>query len=253
MKTPSSSSPRHYSRFIPSEEIGDVTEWKFGAVNGFDEAEPEPEPEPPDPAIAQAAEAERQELVRHTWDDAFAQGAEQGRTEATAEWQHRMDDYVAGQGRAAAQRMDSLFATLEAALGDIQQRMAQDTLQLACDIARQVLRQELASNPNALLPVVREAVGLVLAENKPASVRAHPEDLETLGPALADEFSRADVQWVPDANVEAGGCLVEAGGLVVDGTMPSRWQRAMAALGLHAPWDDTPAQTEAPAEDRHAD
>ena len=41
-----SSNHRHYSRFIPSEEVGAVTQWKFGAVDGSDLLPPEPEPEP---------------------------------------------------------------------------------------------------------------------------------------------------------------------------------------------------------------
>ncbi|MFX8485600.1 FliH/SctL family protein, partial [Acinetobacter baumannii] len=40
----------------------------------------------------------------------------------------------------------------------MQQQMAQDVLALACDIARQVVRQELSCNPQVLLPAVQEAV-----------------------------------------------------------------------------------------------
>ena len=42
---PSSNNQRSYSRFIPSEEVGHFTQWKFGAVDGSDLVEPvEPEP-----------------------------------------------------------------------------------------------------------------------------------------------------------------------------------------------------------------
>ena len=37
--------------------------------------------------------------------------------------------------------------------------MAQGMLELACELARQVLRHELSVNPNALQPVIREALG----------------------------------------------------------------------------------------------
>ena len=40
-----SSNQRVYSRFIPSEEVGDVTHWKFGAMDGSDLEEPVPESE----------------------------------------------------------------------------------------------------------------------------------------------------------------------------------------------------------------
>ena len=35
-----SSNQRSYSRFIPSEEVGDFTQWKFAAVDGSDLVEP---------------------------------------------------------------------------------------------------------------------------------------------------------------------------------------------------------------------
>ena len=41
---PSSNNQRSYSRFIPSEEVGDFKQWKFSAVDGSDLVEPTPEP-----------------------------------------------------------------------------------------------------------------------------------------------------------------------------------------------------------------
>ena len=41
---PSSNNQRSYSRFIPSEEVGDFKQWKFSAVDGSDLVEPAPEP-----------------------------------------------------------------------------------------------------------------------------------------------------------------------------------------------------------------
>jgi flagellar assembly protein FliH len=42
---------------------------------------------------------------------------------------------------------------------------------------------------------------------------------------------------VPDASVTAGGCLVEAAGTVVDGTVERRWHKAVASLGLESSWE----------------
>ena len=54
---------RAYARFIPSEEVGDVTHWKFGAVDGSDLVEPEPEP-PVAEIPSEMDEAALQEIVR---------------------------------------------------------------------------------------------------------------------------------------------------------------------------------------------
>ena len=51
-----SSNQRTYARFIPSEEVGDFTQWKFGAVDGSDLVEPPPEPEPEPPVVEPMSE-----------------------------------------------------------------------------------------------------------------------------------------------------------------------------------------------------
>ena len=187
---------------------------------------------------AELDEAAQQALVQQACDDAYAEGFAQGQAQTALEWQRRMDEYIAQQGQEAAQRMQSVLQTLEASLIDMQQHMAQQVLELACDIARQVVRQELSVNPNALLPVVREAVGMLVTEGRPATVRLNPEDMEAMAQPLREEINAPGVQWMADAAVPAGGCMVESAGTVVDGSIDKRWQRAIASLGLQSPWDD---------------
>ena len=86
--------------------------------------------------------------------------------------------------------------------------------------------------------MVREAVGMLVSEGRPALVRLNPVDMETMAGSLREEFDGAAVQWMADAAVPAGGCLVESAGTVVDGSLDKRWQRAVAALGLDSAWQD---------------
>lgn len=228
---------RSYSRFIPSEEVGDFTQWKFGAVDGSDLVEPEPTealPELP-PEVDEAAQ---QALVQQACDDAYAEGFAQGQAETGLEWQRRMDDYIAQQGAETVQRLQSAMQTFDASMIDMQQQMAQQLLELACDIARQVVRQELSVNPNALQPVVREAVNMLVTEGRPAMVRLNPADMDAMEQPLRAEMDAPGVQWVPDAAVAPGGCVVESAGTVVDGSLSKRWQRAIASLGLQTPWQE---------------
>lgn len=234
MMPTSNHSHRAYSRFIPSEEVGDVTQWKFGAVDGSDLVEPEPEPVAELPP--EVDEAAQQALVQQACDDAYAEGFAQGQAQTALEWQQRMDDYVAGQGREAADRLAQLAGALESGLNDMQQRMAQEVLELACDIARQVVRQEVSGNPQALLPVVREALGMLVGEARPVTVRLNPQDWEALEQPLREEFAATKVHWLADAAVLPGDCLVESAGTVVDGSLDKRWRRAIAALGLASAW-----------------
>jgi len=233
--TPSSKN-RLYARFIPREEVGDVTQWQFGAVDGSDAVVEAPVDETP--IEVELDDAARQALLEQACQEAFEQGEAQGRAQASLEWQQRMDDYVAGQGQEAAQRLDAVVQTLNASLGDLQQNMAQGVLELACEIARQVVRQELRSNPHALKPVVQEALGMLVSDGRPATVRLHPEDHALVGPALQQDMVAASLQWVADASVPPGGCLVEQAGMVVDGSLEKRWQHAIAPLGLVTAWEE---------------
>ncbi|MDD2714123.1 MAG: FliH/SctL family protein, partial [Simplicispira sp.] len=175
MKTVSSRN-RAYSRFIPKEEVEAFTPWNFSAVDGSGVLLPQPE-EVVDPAAeleAQAAalalqaaeEAARQERHQQECEDAYAQGLKKGREDTSIEWQQRMDDYIAGEGQEMARRLDTVVQALDASLQAMQQHMAQDVLQLACDIARQVVRQELHVNQDALKPVVTEALEILVSDGR---------------------------------------------------------------------------------------
>ncbi|MFI8616812.1 FliH/SctL family protein [Acidovorax sp. NPDC077693] len=237
------SSSRSYSRFIPSEEVGDFTQWKFGAVDGSDLLEPEPAE-----AVAELPpevdEAAQQALVQQACDDAYAEGFAQAQAETALEWQRRMDAYIAQQGAETAQRLKGVEQAFDASLIDMQQQMAQQLLELACDIARQVVRQELSVNPSALQPVVREAVNMLVTEGRPAMVRLNPADMQALEQPLREDLDGPGVKWVADAAVAPGGCVVESAGTVVDGSLDKRWQRAIAALGLQSPWQEPESQQE---------
>lgn len=245
---------RQYTRFIPSEEIQGVTHWQFGTVDSTGVIPPRDlEAEA---AAAAAAEAlpppgidpeEHEALLQQAREAAHAEGVEQGRAQAALEWQQRMDDYIADQGREAAERLERLALSAQDALDGMQQRMAGELLELACDLARQVVRRELAADPQALLPVVREALGLLVAEGRPATVRLSREDWAVLEQPLSQEFSGARIHWVPDAQVPPGDCLVESAGTVIDGSLDKRWRRAIAALGLASAWNEPAPAADAAA------
>jgi flagellar assembly protein FliH len=187
-------------------------------------------------ALQAAEEAARQERHQQECEDAYAQGLKKGREDTSIEWQQRMDDYIAGEGQEMARRLDAVVQALDASLQAMQQHMAQDVLQLACDIARQVVRQELHVNQDALKPVVTEALEILVSDGRPATVRLHPADHAAVSASLREQFAGTPVQWVADAQVALGGCLVDAAGTVVDASLEKRWQRAIAPLALDSAW-----------------
>jgi flagellar assembly protein FliH len=225
---------RNQARFIPGEELGAVTDWDFGDVDKSSSRFAAKLA-----AQALAEEQAKEALVRQSsFSEGHAQGYAQGHAQATLEGQRQLNDYIANEGKVAAESIAQLFATAQAQLAESEQAMAQGVLELACDIARQVLRHEMATNPNALQPVVREALGVLAIDSKAALVRMHPLDVEVLSEVLRQEFSNLSLTLLPDSSISRGGCLVEAAGTVVDGTVEQRWRKTVATLGLDARWED---------------
>ena len=220
---------RAHNRFIPGEQLGAVTGWDFGAV---DQA-----------SVRFAAKIKAQEMAEEQTREnearqsGFSDGYAQGHAQATLEGQRQISEYIQNQGQDAARHYGHLFESANTQIAESQQVMAKGVLELACELARQVLRHELATNPNALQPVIREALTLLATDCKAAVVRLNPLDLDVLEVVLRQEFSGLSLTLLADAAVSRGGCLVESAGTVVDGTIEKRWSRAVARLGLESTWE----------------
>ncbi|OGB34773.1 MAG: flagellar assembly protein FliH [Burkholderiales bacterium RIFCSPLOWO2_12_FULL_61_40] len=224
---------RTHSRFIPGEEVGAVTDWQFGAVDQSSlrfAAKLKAQEE----AQAQAKESV---LRQAGFDDGYSQGFAQGHAQATLEGQRQINEYIATQGQEAALQFGQLLESAQAQIAEQEQVMAKGVLELACELARQVLRHELSTNPNALQPVIREALGVLAIDSKAALVRLNPLDQDVLAEVLRTEFSGLSLTLLADTSIARGGCLVESAGTVVDGTLEKRWQRSVASLGLDSAWE----------------
>ena len=225
---------RNHSRFIPGEELDAVSQWNFGAVDTASLLLASQS------KVRQLAEDQARDVALRQEGHAlgFAEGFAQGQARATLEAEHRINDYARSQSEAAAERFAELLQAAQEQLALSQQVMARGVLELACELARQVLRHELSVNPNALQPVIREALGLITSDSKSAVVRLNPLDAEVLQDAVQSEFAALDLTLVADTTVKPGGCLITSAGTVVDGSLDTRWRRAVASLGLDVAWED---------------
>lgn len=224
---------RNYARFTPGEEISSVEQWTFGAIDTAGQLLA---------AKVKAGEVQAQELAAESVRQAnlqagYAEGVTQGHAQAQAELQQKMQDFLKTQAQAADDRLSQLFASAQSQLQEAEQAMAQEVLALACELARQVVRHELSTNPQVLMPVVKEALELLGVDHKSAVVRLNPIDLEALGEQIHKDFAGMGLSLRSDAALLQGGCLVESSGTVVDGTVGKRWERAVASLGLSSTWE----------------
>ena len=231
---------RYSNKFIADEDIIAVTDWSFGAVDQASirfaaklKAQADAETQAKDSAEQAKVDAIRQSGFTKGFEDGFAQGHAQ----ATLEAQRQMADYIRREGQQAANHFTQLFGSAQEQISDSEQAIALGVLELACEVARQVVRRELSVNPNAVLPVVRESLAILLSDSKTAVIRMNPLDVDILADDLRQEFSNLALTLVTDATLTRGGCLAEAAGTVIDGTVERRWQRSVASLGLESNWE----------------
>jgi len=232
-----------YGRFIPSEEINAVSAWRFANVDGTPHPEEIAAPVMPAGPTPEEIEALVQQARREAFDQGHAAGRAQGEAETRQTLQAPMEQAQAEW----LQRFDALLSTLDQQLAQRQHPMTEAVLDMACSVARQVLRRELEIDTQTLEPVVREAIEQLGADAKPLTIRLHPDDLGTMEATLADSPSEHRPRLVADESITPGGCMVQTPGSTVDATIERRWQRTIANLGLSQPWEAAAASS-APAD-----
>lgn len=232
---------RAHSSIIPSEQVRGAVDWEFAAVDqGALRFAAKLK------AQAEAEEQLRSEVAHKSgfdegYNKGYSEGFAQAHAQATLEGDRKIAQYIETQGAEAARAFAQLFATSHQQIADSEQAMAEGLLELATSLARQVLGHELIVNPNAILPVIRESIGVLIADSKVVLVRLHPADFEVVEPVLRQEFPALEVKMLPDSHILRGGCIVESGGTVVDGTVATRWRRVVARLGLESAWETSDA------------
>ena len=227
-----SSKPSAHTRFIPREEIDGVSAWHFSSMDGGDAlpvaaavvAETEPD---------KVLEEALQEVRQQAYADGFAHGHDAGSKEVRDALEAVMRRTIEETGVRMGQMLHGMAEQLISA----EQKIGRQVLDLACDIARQVVRQELQSNTGHLRAVIGEALEQIVEDGLPATVRMHPDDLALMRGALMETLGENAPDFVADVTITPGGCLLQTPGATVDATIEKRWTRALGNLGMDAPWN----------------
>lgn len=203
------------SPVIPKEKLSAYQRWE---LHSFDTPV-----DPPPAAAANTAEAEA-EKVRHIHQHAYDAG--------------RADGLREGAGKTAneARQLQSLLAAIERQSHEINQRIANDVLELALEVARQMLHQALLVRPELLVTVINDALARAAQPLSAATIALHPGDAALVREQLGDELAAAGWRIVDDAKLLRGGALLQTAATQIDATIGTRWQRLAAALGQNSEW-----------------
>jgi len=195
------------SKITPKEQLSAYQRWELRA---FDQNE----------GVKLPTADAIQRIQQQAYQEGFAAGIKDGRAE----------------GQALARQMQMLMTELNQSMQQFEMAMAQEIMDIALDIARQMVRSALEVNPELVLAVVREAIESLPQVNQNPTLILHPKDALLVREMLAHEYQESAWRVVDDPLMQQGGCRVETGATEIDANIESRWQRIVTALGSDAPW-----------------
>ncbi len=171
-------------------------------------------------ALASDTEAELARLREAARAEGYADGLAAGRVE----------------GDQAGGHMKQLAESFSATLDNLDFRLADMVLELALDVARQVVTGELAVHPERILDVVNLALKQMAETSREARLLLNPDDAVLVRPHLDQVLDKNRLRIVEDARIERGGCLIETPQGDLDATLPARWRQVVQVLGSNQNW-----------------
>ena len=179
-------------------------------------------------AQEEALRAEFEERLAAACQEAFEAGHSAGVETAAAELRSAHD--AATQAAAEIRAREADWAGV----------LEENVCAVATAVARHIIDREIATDRLIVLEMARSAVERFGLEET-LRIRVHPDDHGILtqpqGGAgeLATAIEGRPVQWVADAGIDAGGCVVEGRERIVDGRVDTALVRAYRMLaGQHA-------------------
>lgn len=172
-------------------------------------------------------------------------GYEAGRTQGLAEATEEVRRNAEQARIADRQRLDAVLTRMQSRFDELTSQGADALLDLAIEIASQVLRHEVRTRRDAILPVVHEALALVTEAHGHPTVRLSPADFSFVRDALAEDGQFRGCRFLEDPTIEPGGCLVDTSQLEIDATIATRWRRTLETLGCE-PSADRPSDLRHP-------
>ncbi|MHB0982890.1 MAG: FliH/SctL family protein [Thiobacillus sp.] len=171
---------------------------------------------------AEDAETELARLREAARAEGYAEGVAAGRVE----------------GEQACSRMKQLVESFSTTLDNFDFRLADMVLELALDVARQVVAGELTARPERILDVVNLALKEMAETSREARLLLNPDDATLVRPHLDQVLDKNRLRIVEDARIARGGCLIETAQGDLDATLPARWRQVVQVLGSNKNWID---------------
>ncbi len=168
---------------------------------------------------------EMQRSTQSIYDKAYAEGFEEGKNQGSQQEIEENESLI--------KQLHRLFEELVVRRNALLYEAETFILRLVMAISEKVIRHELEENPHYVQTMVRETLNYVVDKDI-VVVRVHPDDLVTVQSIPEDSpLSLADfkkLEFVEDAAVERGGCIVETNSGIIEATLKVKLEEIEANL-----------------------
>ncbi|MCM5679376.1 flagellar assembly protein FliH [Schlegelella sp. S2-27] len=227
-----------YSRFIPREELHSFSAWNLGSLedgeSGPVQAEAPAPPVEPEP-ISEEQQAALQQARQAGYKDGYRDGLS------------ALESFKQSYAAQITAQVGQVAQAFQAQLELMEQQLAGSLALVASELARQVVRSELQTQPALIEAVAQEALSTLLHSARHIRVHVHPDDHQLLAEQGQLDLESRQARLVPDASVSRGGCVVESDIGVIDAAIETRWRQAVSALGQNSEWTTGSEGSEEPA------
>ncbi|HLK71586.1 MAG TPA: FliH/SctL family protein [Steroidobacteraceae bacterium] len=164
-------------------------------------------------------------IEREAWEQGHAQGREAGLAAAAQE-----AAAAAAEADRRVQQLQGILDLMARPLADLDQQVQRQLASLAAAIARQIVRRELKTQPDEIVAVVRETVGLLPLLARQVRVHLHPEDAELVRSRLASASGERAWSILEDPMIARGGCRVTSDTSSIDAQLEQRLGTVIATM-----------------------
>ena len=157
----------------------------------------------------------RKEALEKGYQDGLAKGLQAGKEQAVQQ----------------ANSLRALMNSLAEPLKAFDERVETQLVELTIQIAKQIIRRELKTDPGQIVAVVREAIAALTSGSQHIKLHLHPDDAALVKAALPLEQT-ADDRWdvIDDPVVARGGCKVITDNSQIDATIENRLATLIAKV-----------------------
>ncbi|NDU85628.1 MAG: flagellar assembly protein FliH [Ferrovum sp.] len=136
----------------------------------------------------------------------------------------------------AVEHLTGVVDALQAQFTRVDQEVVQGVLDLALEVARQMLRQTLLVQPERILLLIREAMTLLPPFNQSAHLTLNPADALLVREAMGEQLAHSGWKIMEDMTLERGGCRFDTAHSQIDASLGRRWKEVVATLGQEGEW-----------------